>query len=86
MTWRSSPSLTPDEARQLHAEALVIDTLAGIGPDIFSTPQLQSHFEHLLGTPSIDCSVIGRDMNDRSLQALQETDEARDAFKAAWRA
>lgn len=26
MVWRSQPALTPDEARQLHYEALVIDT------------------------------------------------------------
>jgi membrane dipeptidase len=86
MTWRSTASLTPDEARQLHSEALVIDTLAGIGPDIFATPALQAHFDHLLQTADIDCSVIGREMNDRSLAALQHTAEARDAFKDAWRA
>jgi membrane dipeptidase len=85
MTWRSTAALTPDEARQLHAEALVIDSLAGIGPDIFSTPDLQSRFEDLLKVSDIDCSVIGREMTDRSLKALQETEEARDAFKDAWR-
>ena len=42
MTWRSTTSLTPDEARQLHAQTPVIDSLAGIGPDIFSTAELQS--------------------------------------------
>jgi membrane dipeptidase len=83
MAWRPKASLTPDEARQLHAESLVIDSLAGIGPDIYSTPALESKFKELLGK-DLDCGTIGRQMNEHSVKALRETEEARIAFKKAW--
>jgi membrane dipeptidase len=84
MAWRTNATLTPEEARALHKETLVIDSLAGIGPDIFSTPALEGRFKELLGT-DLDCAAIGRDMRDRSLQALRESDQAREAFRDAWR-
>jgi membrane dipeptidase len=85
MTWRSRASLTPDEARELHERSLVIDTLAGVGPDIFSTSALQSRFDELVKTKGIDCGVIGQEMGALAWKALRETDEARSAFKEAWR-
>jgi membrane dipeptidase len=62
----------------------VIDTLAGIGPDIFSTPALKSRFEELLKA-DLDCGAIGREMSERSLKTLRETEEAREAFRQAWK-
>jgi membrane dipeptidase len=83
MAWRARASLTPDEAKSLHREALVIDTLAGIGPDIFSTPDLASRFNELLKSDN-DCGTIGREMRERSIRALRTSGEARAAFKDAW--
>lgn len=84
MAWRSQASLTPDEARQLHQEALVIDALSGVGPDIFSTPALEARFQNLL-TMDLDCGAIGDEMRQRSEKLLRESGDARDAYREAWR-
>jgi membrane dipeptidase len=83
VTWRDTVSLTPDEARQLHAEALVADTMY---PSFLSvpSPRIKAMYEELWSQPGTNRRGIQEKMRDVTSRALWEDEEARQAYMDYW--
>lgn len=84
MIWRKRSSLTPDEARQLHYEALVIDTLAYVnGFQILSTPTIEARLRELIRQGADRFTMISQ-LTEQSKRELTENEEAREAYMEVW--
>src|SRR4051812_42887569 len=87
MSWRERGSLTPDEARQLHAEALVIDSKYGATLSVPSPRVSQFFEEHLqnFGKPGgLDRRTIEAQTKALAARELWENAEVRQAYVKQW--
>lgn len=84
MTWRNRSFFTPEEARQLHYEALVIDTLAYInGFQILSTPTIEARLQELVLQGANSGTIISK-LEGQSKRELKGSEEARKAYMEIW--
>lgn len=87
MSWRSRPSLTPDEARQLHREALVIDTKFAATLSVPSD-RVRKFFDEQLenfGLPgSLDRRSLEAKTKALAAQELWRSPETRRAYLEQW--
>lgn len=61
MVWRDHWSLTPEEAWQLHYDALIIGTLAyGNGLQILSTPTIETRLHEVINQRADQSTIISQ--------------------------
>ena len=88
MAWRTRASLTPNEARQLHQEALVIDSKFAATLSVPSKRVRAFFDEHVatFGQPgSLDRRTVEARTKDLAAQELWESQEAREAYLQQWK-
>src|SRR5262245_643207 len=85
MTWRERPSLGPDEARQLHAQALVIDTQQ---PPVTSGFLFTEHMREQLEAwreEGLSRADVAQAVQMLATREIQTSDEARRIYRDFWR-
>lgn len=88
MSWREKESLTPNEARKLHAEALVIDSKYGATLSVPSPKVGQFFDEHLekFGQAGgVDRRTLEGRTKELAAQELWENSAARQSYLEQWR-
>lgn len=83
MAWRQRASLAPQEARELHHQALVIDTLFS-GVSNVPGAKLHKAFLEMTSQDVAKPYVLGR-IAEMGYRELQESQEARQAYLDLWR-
>ena len=83
MSWRERTTLTPDEARDLHFEALVIDSKQPGAHTFGPTHTMQAAYADMVkkGAPR---PQISQQLGELSARELWESQEARDAYLDLW--
>lgn len=87
MSWREKTDLTPDEARKLHAEALVIDSKFGATLSVPSRKVNQFFGEHLerFGKPTgLDRRTLERLTKNLAAKELWQSEDVRQSYLDQW--
>jgi membrane dipeptidase len=85
MAWRERPSLSPDEARQLHAQALVIDTQQPpVTSGFLFTERMREQLE-AWRDEGMSRNEVGRAVQRLATREIQTSAEARRIYRDLWR-